>query len=57
MRREGREYYKTGTLHGVSTRAGFIESQNGEPHRYVVMMNTPGKTTRSVMRRILQGLE
>jgi D-alanyl-D-alanine carboxypeptidase/D-alanyl-D-alanine-endopeptidase (penicillin-binding protein 4) len=24
MRREGREYYKTGTLHGISTRAGYI---------------------------------
>lgn len=54
MRRQGSEYYKTGTLHGISTRAGFVTSNNGGPYRYVVMINTPGKSTEPVMRKLLQ---
>jgi D-alanyl-D-alanine carboxypeptidase/D-alanyl-D-alanine-endopeptidase (penicillin-binding protein 4) len=57
MRRRGREYYKTGTLYGISTRAGYIESGSGGYYRYVVMMNSRGKTTRPVMRKLLQVLE
>jgi D-alanyl-D-alanine carboxypeptidase/D-alanyl-D-alanine-endopeptidase (penicillin-binding protein 4) len=57
MRRQGREYYKTGTLHGINTRAGYIASSNGGFYRYVVMINTPGKSTNPVMRRLLGYLE
>ncbi|CAB1072645.1 D-alanyl-D-alanine carboxypeptidase (EC [Olavius algarvensis Delta 1 endosymbiont] len=55
--RQGREYYKTGTLHGISTRAGYIAAANGGYYSYVVMNNTAGKSTIPVMRRLLQGLE
>jgi D-alanyl-D-alanine carboxypeptidase/D-alanyl-D-alanine-endopeptidase (penicillin-binding protein 4) len=57
LQHEGREHYKTGTLYGISTRAGYIESDNGGYYRYVVMINTPGKSTKPVMRRLLQTLE
>lgn len=57
MRHRGREYYKTGTLQDISTRAGYITSVNGGSYRYVVMVNTPGKSTRPVMRKLLQMLE
>jgi D-alanyl-D-alanine carboxypeptidase/D-alanyl-D-alanine-endopeptidase (penicillin-binding protein 4) len=57
MRRQGREYYKTGTLHGINTRAGYIASGNGGSYRYVVMINTPGKSTKPVMRKLLKFLE
>jgi len=57
MRRQGREYYKTGTLYGINTRAGYVASRNGGFYRYVVMINTPGKSTRSIMRRLLETLE
>ena len=57
MRRRGREYYKTGTLHGISTRAGYIESGSGGFYRYVVMMNSHGKSTRPAMRKLLQILD
>lgn len=57
MRRLGREYYKTGTLSGISTRAGYIASHNGGFYRYVVMLNTAGKSTKPVMRRLLETLE
>jgi D-alanyl-D-alanine carboxypeptidase/D-alanyl-D-alanine-endopeptidase (penicillin-binding protein 4) len=57
MRRQGRQYYKTGTLNGISTRAGYLASQNGGLYRFVVMLNTPGKSTRPIMRKLLQILE
>ncbi len=57
MRRQGRQYYKTGTLNGISTRAGYFSGQNGGLYRFVVMLNTPGKSTRPIMRKLLQTLE
>ena len=57
MRNKGREFYKTGTLYGVSTRAGYIADENGGLYRYVVMINTPGKSTRPIMRKLLNILE
>jgi D-alanyl-D-alanine carboxypeptidase/D-alanyl-D-alanine-endopeptidase (penicillin-binding protein 4) len=57
LRRQGREYFKTGTLNGISTRAGYIDSGNGGFYRYVVMFNSPGKSTGPVMRRLLQMLD
>jgi serine-type D-Ala-D-Ala carboxypeptidase/endopeptidase (penicillin-binding protein 4) len=53
LRNKGREYYKTGTLRGVSTRAGYIENGHGELHRFVVMINTPGKSAEQVSRKLL----
>jgi D-alanyl-D-alanine carboxypeptidase/D-alanyl-D-alanine-endopeptidase (penicillin-binding protein 4) len=57
MRKKGREFYKTGTLYGVSTRAGYIADQNGGLYRYVVMINTPGKSTKAIMRKLLEILK
>ena len=57
MRREGREYYKTGTLHGISTRAGYIESADGGLYRYVIMFNSPDKSTDSLILRLLRILD
>jgi D-alanyl-D-alanine carboxypeptidase/D-alanyl-D-alanine-endopeptidase (penicillin-binding protein 4) len=50
MRREGRQWYKTGTLKDVSTRVGYIEAADGGQYKFVVMRNTPGKTTEGIMR-------
>ena len=52
LRQEGAEFYKTGTLDGVRSRAGYIADGNGELYRFVVMMNTRGKTTDAVMKLI-----
>ena len=57
MRREGREFYKTGTLYGISTRAGYIKRANGEFYRYVIMLNSPGKSTNSLILRLLRILD
>lgn len=57
MRREGREYYKTGTLYGVSTRAGYIKRTDDKFYRYVIMLNSPGKSTDQLILRLLRILD
>ena len=57
LRQKGRDFYKTGTLHGINTRAGYITSRNGGRYRYVVMVNTNGKSTKPIMRQLLKILE
>lgn len=52
MRREGGEFYKTGTLDGIRSRVGYIADGKGALYRYVVMMNSPGKTTDAPMKAI-----
>ncbi len=56
LRHTGREFYKTGTLTGVHTRAGYIENRKGELYRFVVLINTPGKSTENIMKRLLKYL-
>jgi D-alanyl-D-alanine carboxypeptidase/D-alanyl-D-alanine-endopeptidase (penicillin-binding protein 4) len=57
MRSEGRQFYKTGTLHGISTRAGYIESPGGGLNRFVVLVNSPGRSAEKVTRRLIRGIE
>ncbi len=52
MQHKNNEYYKTGTLNGINTRAGYIVSQKGEMYPFVVFINTPGKTTAPVMKQL-----
>ncbi len=39
MPQDGPEFYKTGTLTGVRTRAGYITGQGGQLYPFVIMMN------------------
>ena len=52
MRHEGKDFYKTGTLRGISTRAGYIENAEGRLYRYVLLINTPGKSATRVMKKL-----
>jgi len=54
MRHQGNQYYKTGTLDGVHTRVGYMTSKQKGTYRFVVMVNTPGKTTEAIMAKIKQ---
>jgi D-alanyl-D-alanine carboxypeptidase/D-alanyl-D-alanine-endopeptidase (penicillin-binding protein 4) len=56
MRHSGREYYKTGTLAGIRTRAGYIESVHGGWYRFVIIMNRWGQSSEAVVRRLLKQL-
>jgi D-alanyl-D-alanine carboxypeptidase/D-alanyl-D-alanine-endopeptidase (penicillin-binding protein 4) len=57
MNRQNNEFYKTGTLYGISTRAGYIQGREGQLYRYVVMINTPGKSTGKIMRALKRILD
>jgi D-alanyl-D-alanine carboxypeptidase/D-alanyl-D-alanine-endopeptidase (penicillin-binding protein 4) len=57
MRREGRAFYKTGTLSGISTRAGYIENSKGGLYRFVVLINTPGKSADPILDILLKNLK
>ena len=49
MRRSDRQWYKTGTLNGIHTRAGYFETSDGRLYPFVLMINTPGKRTDRVL--------
>jgi D-alanyl-D-alanine carboxypeptidase/D-alanyl-D-alanine-endopeptidase (penicillin-binding protein 4) len=53
MRYENKEYYKTGTLKDIRTRAGYIEGKNEELYPFVLLVNTPGKSTNAIMKRLM----
>ncbi|UCD90378.1 MAG: D-alanyl-D-alanine carboxypeptidase [Desulfobacterales bacterium] len=57
MPRTGKQLYKTGTLHGVHTRAGYIEDAKGELYSFVILVNTPGKPLEPIMDIILRTIE
>ena len=40
LKQGDRELFKTGTLTGIRTRAGYLETRNGKTIRYVVMLNS-----------------
>ncbi len=42
-------YFKTGTLHGISTRAGYIQSTYGDLFPFVVFLNSQGKSAEKLM--------
>ncbi len=56
MRRWDKSFYKTGTLKGINTMAGYIENTKGELYCFVVLLNTPGKSTKPIMEILLQNL-
>ena len=39
LRKNKKEYYKTGTLNGISTRAGFMRGKNDTLYPFVIMLN------------------
>jgi D-alanyl-D-alanine carboxypeptidase/D-alanyl-D-alanine-endopeptidase (penicillin-binding protein 4) len=57
MRRIGKAFYKTGTLKGIHTRAGYIENKEGRLYSFVVLVNTPGKSPKPIMDILLRNLD
>ncbi|MCK4467864.1 MAG: D-alanyl-D-alanine carboxypeptidase, partial [Desulfobacterales bacterium] len=49
MRHSKGEYYKSGTLKDITTRIGYIENKKGKLYRFVVMLNSPGKSMKRIM--------
>ena len=57
LKYEDGAYYKTGTLFGVSSRAGYIEHSNGKLYPFVVILNSKGKASARFMKRIRRIVE
>lgn len=56
MQHDGRIFYKTGTLHGIQARAGYIKNDTGGLFRFVVLVNTPGKSVEGIMEKLRNAL-
>jgi len=54
MRRNGNIICKTGTLSGISTRAGYYESKDGQVLLFVVMLNSPPARSAGVIVNIIE---
>ncbi len=52
MKNNGSEYFKTGTLTGVSTRAGYIKSRDGKLYKFVIMINTNGNSAEIISKKL-----
>jgi len=55
--RDGRVLFKTGTLSGISTRAGYLEAESGELYRYVVLVNTRDKRAETLLTRLIEAIQ
>ena len=53
---EADTYYKTGTLKGIRTRVGYIERPGNRPHRFVLLLNTPGRRPEPILKRVKASL-
>jgi D-alanyl-D-alanine carboxypeptidase/D-alanyl-D-alanine-endopeptidase (penicillin-binding protein 4) len=56
MRRVDKAFFKTGTLKGVNTRIGYVENAKEELYCFVVLLNTPGKSTKPIMNILSRNL-
>jgi len=57
MRKMGKAFYKTGTLRGINTRAGYIENKEGKLYSFVVLINTPRKSPKPIVDILLRNLD
>jgi D-alanyl-D-alanine carboxypeptidase/D-alanyl-D-alanine-endopeptidase (penicillin-binding protein 4) len=53
LQHEGNEYYKTGTLSDVRTRAGFIQGKDKRLYPFVIMINKKNKNYDSISRDLI----
>ncbi|MBA3035309.1 MAG: D-alanyl-D-alanine carboxypeptidase [Desulfobacterium sp.] len=52
MKHNDNEYFKTGTLNGVSTRAGYIKGPKGRLYTFVILTNSKGKSAETISKRL-----
>lgn len=49
---DGRVYFKTGTLDGIRTRAGYIKTAGGDLYRFALLLNTRGRRAKPIVTQI-----
>jgi D-alanyl-D-alanine carboxypeptidase/D-alanyl-D-alanine-endopeptidase (penicillin-binding protein 4) len=52
MKYNSNEYYKTGTLTGISTRAGYIKGRDGRLYKFAIMTNSNGNYAEKISRKL-----
>ncbi len=57
MKNNGSEYFKTGTLTGVSSRAGYIKGGDGRLYKFVIMTNSNGNSAEKISKKICGMIE
>ena len=57
LQQDGPIWFKTGTLHGIRTRAGYIEGGGDEIYRFVVLLNSNRHSADRIVSIIQKGLE
>jgi len=55
--RKGRVLYKSGTLSGVKTRAGYIEDKSGNPYYFVIFLNSSSADIDSIFDCVKNSLD
>ncbi len=51
---QGQDFFKTGTLSGIRTRAGYISGKDGRLYPYVIMVNQKNKGYDAILKKLLQ---
>jgi len=57
LQQEGPVRFKTGTLHGIRTRAGYIEGGENQVYRFVILLNSNRYSADRIVSIIQRGLE
>lgn len=57
LRHKRRQFYKTGHLKGVRSRAGYLKRAGGGLYRFALIINTPGKSTNIIMQILEDNLK
>lgn len=52
MTREANTFFKTGTLKGIRTRVGYIETRDHQLLRFVLLLNSPGKRPQPILKSV-----
>ncbi len=53
LRHQADEYFKTGTLKGISSRAGYLNHPAGGLYRFVIISNTPGRSAEKIKQAVV----
>ena len=57
LRKKDNVYYKTGHLKGIRTRAGYIEDADGNLLPFVIFVNTPNKSDKTILNQLVKLIE